>query len=122
MAKKILVVEDDLSLARALGDKLKREKFSVKIAKNGKLGLDAVKSFKPDLILLDIVMPVMDGLEMLSRLRRDPFGKKVEVIILTNLNDAGKTAEAVESGVRDYLVKSDWKIADLIAKVKEKLI
>ena len=121
MKKKILVVEDDFSLASALKNKLSKEGFSVRVARNGKNGLEAFVSYKPDLVLLDIVMPVMDGMEMLRLLRLEPSGKEAKVIVLTNLNDAAKTAQAVQRGVRDYLVKSDWKMADLIKKVKEKL-
>lgn len=121
MKKKILVVEDDFSLATALKNKLSKEGFLVRVARNGKSGLEAFLRYKPDLVLLDIVMPVMDGMEMLRLLRLEPSGKEARVIVLTNLNDAGKTAQAVQRGVRDYLVKSDWKMADLIKKVKEKL-
>lgn len=121
MKKKILVIEDDFPLASALKNKLSKEGFSVRVARNGKSGLETFVSYKPDLILLDIVMPIMDGMEMLRLLRLEPSGKEAKVIVLTNLNDASKTAQAVQRGVRDYLVKSDWKMADLIKKVKEKL-
>ena len=75
----------------------------------------------PDLILLDIIMPVMDGMTMLKKLRADEWGKKAEVIILTNLGDNEKVAEAMSQGSFDYLVKSDWNIADVAELVKKKL-
>lgn len=119
--KKILIIEDEPSLAEALKEKLTKEKFDVAVAKDGQEGLTMSLKIKPDLILLDIVMPVMDGLTMLEKLRQDKWGKKVPVIILSNLNEADKTAEAMKSGVYDYLVKSDWKLEDLVKKVREKI-
>ena len=75
----------------------------------------------PDLILLDIIMPVMNGIAMLEKVRLDAWGKNVKVIILTNLNDAEKMADAVILKSSDYLVKSNWKIDDIVAKVHERL-
>ena len=88
---------------------------------NGEEGLKAVFQERPDLILLDIVMPKMDGLTMLKELRKDGWGKTAKVIILTNLSDNQKVADAMENDTYEYIVKTDWKISDIIAKVKEKL-
>lgn len=90
-------------------------------AVNGKKGLELALSKKPDIILLDIVMPVMDGISMLKALRRDDRGKDVPVIILTNLSDAQSAADTLENKAFDFLVKSDWKLEDVVKKVKEKL-
>lgn len=119
--KKILIVEDDESLSHIISVKLKNENFLTVIAQNGQAGLDMALAEKPDLILLDIVMPVMDGIAMLKKLRQDNWGFNVPVIILTNLTEADKTAEALEHGVHDFLVKSDWKLEDIVRKVNEKL-
>jgi CheY-like chemotaxis protein len=73
------------------------------------------------MILLDIQMPVMDGLEMLDNLRQDKWGKQAEVILLTNFSGMDKVAKAAERGAYDYLVKSDWKNEEIIKKVKTKL-
>ncbi|MFA6410860.1 MAG: response regulator [Candidatus Buchananbacteria bacterium] len=121
ITKKILIIEDELSLLQALVDKFKMEKFLVVSAKNGKEGLELAKKEKPDLILLDIIMPITDGITMLEQLRQDEWGKEVPVMVLTNLNDIEKTSEALKSGVRDYLVKTDWKLDDVVKKVKDKL-
>ena len=118
MENTILVVEDDLSLRSALADKLSHEGFLVLEASNGEEGLAQVQSQQPDLILLDIVMPRMDGVAMLKALRATPEGKDTKVIVLTNLGENDKVAEALELGAYDYLVKSDWKIEDVIAKVR----
>jgi DNA-binding response OmpR family regulator len=117
--KKILVVEDDEKIRRLLVDELKKQGFATIEAGNGKEGLDVALKDKPDLILLDITMPVMDGLTMLNKLRAEPAGKKVQVIILTNSGDFGKIADTVEKGICSYLVKSDITIEDLVGRVKK---
>ena len=119
--KTILVVEDEISLLNALRDKLTRENFAVLEAKNGEEGLEVALREQPDLILLDIVMPKMDGMTMLRKLREDLWGKSAKVIILTNLSDNEKIAGALEQKSQEYLVKSDWKIEDVVAKVRERL-
>jgi len=117
----ILVVEDEAPLRHALADKLTRAGFAVHEATDGERGLAAALGERPDLILLDIVMPNVDGLTMLKNLRQDSWGKDVNVILLTNLSDMDKVSQAVDLKTYDYLVKTDWKIEDVVAKVKEKL-
>jgi DNA-binding response OmpR family regulator len=117
----ILIVDDESSLRHALADKLSFEGFAVLEAKNGEEGLVLALSSHPDLILLDIVMPVMDGISMLKNLRDDKWGKKVKVIMLTNLDGNGKVADAVAWGTPEYLVKSDWKLEDVVIKIREQL-
>ena len=115
------IVEDELSLLEVLTDKFSKEGFKVLRAKNGKDGLKVALTEHPDIILLDIIMPVMDGMTMLKKLREDEWGKDAKVIILTNLSDNEKTAQALADGSNDYLVKSDWKIEDVVKKVEERL-
>ena len=117
----ILIVEDDIDLLEVLIKKFEAEKFRVLQAVDGKAGLEVGCKEHPDLILLDIIMPVMDGMTMLKHLRADDWGKNVPVILLTNLSDESKVVEAMQHGVYDYLVKSDWNISSVIAKVREKL-
>ncbi len=122
MAKyKILVVEDENSLRRALVEKLNHTGYAPIEAKDGQVGLATALKEKPDLILLDIVMPVMDGLTMLAKLRQNAWGHDVPVILLTNLNESKDIAEAIKSGAYDYLVKSDWKLEDVIAVIRQHL-
>ena len=121
MSKKILVVEDEAPMRSALCDKLVREGFITLEAKNGKEGLEIALKEHPDLILLDIVMPIMDGMAMLKKLREDQWGKSAYVIMLTNLSDSQKLSEAFTQGSFEYLVKSDWKIEAVIAKIRERL-
>jgi DNA-binding response OmpR family regulator len=119
---KVLIVEDEKSLTKALSAKLGREGFEVMVAHDGQEGLALASEERPDVILLDIIMPKMDGLSMIKELRKmDSYGKRVKVIFLTNLTDDEKIFEATESGVYDYLIKSDWKLADLVEKINEKV-
>lgn len=119
--KAILIIEDEIAMLRILTDKFSQEGFRVIKAANGEEGLRFALSERPDLILLDIVMPRMGGLEMLDKLREDEWGKTAKVILLTNLSDIEKISEAVKEGAYDYLIKSDWKLKDIVKKVKEKL-
>lgn len=119
--KKILIVEDERPLRKAIRSKLEKEGYEVSEAANGLDGVKIAIEEHPDLILLDIVMPVMDGVKMLKELRKDEWGQEVEVIMLTNLTDAVKEMETFQSGVSEYLVKADWKIVDLVKKINQKL-
>ena len=120
----LLIVEDDLPELRALTDKFFHEGFAVIQAKNGEEGLESALKNHPDIILLDIVMPKMDGMTMLKRLREaNEWGKHVPVIILTNLTstDEARTRDIAELEPAYYLVKTDWKIEDVVEKVRERL-
>ncbi len=117
----ILIVEDEPSLQSALKNKLEVEGFNVETAKNGLEGVDAVKKSPPDLILLDMVMPVMDGLTMLKNIREEDASKNIPVIILSNLSDSQELVNAMQSQVFDYLIKSDVSLEEIIGKVNNKL-
>ena len=114
--KKILVIEDEEPLLNALSAKLQTEGFEVLEAENGEDGLKLALKKHPDLILLDIILPKMDGITVLENLRENAWGKTVQVIILSNLSDWNNTSAAVNLNVRDYLVKSDWQIKMLSKK------
>jgi len=120
--KSILIIEDELPMLKALSDKFSREGFEIFEAKDGKEGLASALSNKPDLIILDIFMPVMDGKIMFEKLRVDAWGKTVPVIILTNLNPDDKTLdELMKNGPSYYFIKSKWKLEELVEKVKKEL-
>lgn len=119
--KKILLIEDEVSLLQPLCFKMKQEGYEVECVANGQEGLDVVFDMKPDLILLDIVMPRMDGMTFLKHLRNDEWGKTVPVIVLTNLTDSEKVSDAASQGVYDYLVKTDWSLEQVAQRVKERL-
>lgn len=120
-AKIILIVEDESSLLLVLHDRLLSEGFQILKAKNGQEALALALKEHPDLILLDLLMPVMDGITMLRKLREDAWGKNANVIVLTNLGGDEKLVEAKTLGVTDYLVKADWKIEDVVQKIKNQI-
>ena len=119
--KTILIVEDDLDLMEVLIKRFEQASFKVLQAVDGKVGLAEAKKNRPDLILLDIIMPVMDGMTMLAKLREDAWGKNAAVIMLSNLSDEIKVAEAMKNNVYDYLVKADWNLDEIVQKVRERL-
>ena len=119
--KTILVVEDEPLLMEVLKGKLTHEGFSILGARNGQEGLGVALKEYPDMILLDIIMPVMDGMTMLKKLREDTWGKKAKVIILTNLSSSKKTREAMENNTYEYLIKADWTLEDIVIKIREVL-
>ena len=119
---KILVIEDDQYLHKAIVAKLEKEGFSVLSAYDGRQGLDQAVSNHPDLILLDIILPVMDGMTVLEKLRKDAWGANADVIILTNLSGAEKETKIEENKVREFLVKSDWKLEDLTTLIRQHLV
>lgn len=116
--KTILVVDDENSLVLSLKIKLTEEGYEVLTARDGKEGLNIAKSNHPDLILLDILMPVMDGLTMLRELRRDEWGKTAKVLILSNLSRQETELQSKIEGVTDYIIKSNWDLEDLAAKIR----
>lgn len=123
LGKKILIVEDEEVLLGALTEKLTNEGFDTISARDGEEGLGTALKEQPDLILLDIIMPRMDGLTMLEKLRQaSPWGKDVPVLILTNLSPGDDTLKQV---VRDepayYLVKTNWTLEEVVVKIKERL-
>jgi len=120
--QRILVVEDDKALRFALKEKLEHAGYHVSVAQDGEEGLKIGLDELPDLILLDIIMPRLDGLKMLKAVRADEgWGAGVPVMILTNSKEKGDIVEALEEGVTKYLAKSDWKIEDVIKRIEETL-
>jgi DNA-binding response OmpR family regulator len=118
---KILIVEDEKPLQDALVDKFTSEKFTTYRASDGQEGLAVTKRVKPDIILLDIVMPNMDGMTMLKLLRQESWGADIPVILLTNLSDFTNVADAVQHHAFDFLVKSNWTLDAVVATVRQRL-
>lgn len=119
---KILIVEDEVSLRRALLDKFTREGFEVFEAKDGEIGLAVALQEQPHVILLDMMMPKVDGIAMLHQLRlQNEWSKHVPVLLLTNVSSADKRIlkEVQEDDLAQYLIKSDWPISKLVERVRE---
>lgn len=117
--KSVLIVEDDESLRDVLKDKFESSGFAVFEAKNGIEGLEEIEKNNPDLVILDIVMPKMDGIEMLKKLKQKEKEKNIPVVLLTNISDTDKINEAISLGVKDYMLKAEWKLKDIVIKAQE---
>jgi len=118
---KILVVEDEEILLAALQEELAQGGYDTQGASDGEDGLKKVKEYNPELILLDLVMPKMDGMSVLKKLKEDNETKNIPVVILTNLSDYERISEALSLGAKDYLVKANYSLNDLLDKVKSVL-
>jgi DNA-binding response OmpR family regulator len=119
--KKILLVEDDIALASVYRSRLELEGFEINEVHNGEDALSAAISFKPDLILLDAMMPKISGFDVLDILRNTPETTNIRVIMLTALSQPKDKERAEQLGVDDYLVKSQVVISDVVARVKHHL-
>jgi DNA-binding response OmpR family regulator len=117
----VLVVEDDDVLSSVHRNKLTREKFEVMIAKNGEEGLKMARDKKPDIILLDLIMPVKDGFETLKDLKADPDLKDIKVIILSNLSQEEDKQRVLDMGAADYVVKANVSFKEIVVLVKKHL-
>lgn len=119
--KKILLVEDDVALANVYIARLQLEGFEVRLVTNGEDALSAAVEFKPDLIVLDAMMPKITGFDVLDILRNTPETMNVRIIMLTALSQAKDKERALKLGVDDYLVKSQVVIGDVVARIKHHL-
>ena len=117
-SKKVLVVDDDKDLCKVLSDSLMSDSLEVLKAYDGEEGLEIALKEHPDLILLDVLMPKMNGWEMLEKLRTDEWGKTAKVIVLTVLDDVESISRALEDGQYEYLVKTDWDLDEIVKKVR----
>jgi len=116
---KLFIVEDEEILIKVLREKFEEEKFTVKLAIEGGSAVSLIKNFKPDLILLDIILPKKDGLQILKELKSDPELSSIPVIVLSNLGEDDKIKTALKLGAVDYLVKTQHPINEIVEKVKE---
>lgn len=117
---KILLIEDDPLMVRMYQRKLTNDGYETSVAVNGEEGLVKIRSFRPDLVLLDIMMPKLNGLQVLERVKSDPTISAIPIIILTNLGGSQEDIErGLELGAVAYLVKSAYRPDEIVAKVKE---
>jgi len=124
MAKKILVIDDDKVFSKTICDAILAKgqgKYEVTAVFDGKDGLLSAQKETPDLILCDLVMPIMGGIEFLKNLRAEKWGKYLTVIIVTQLSDVDKMGEGLGLGVRGYIVKSDYSIDEIVRQVEDVL-
>lgn len=118
MAKKILFIEDESTLQKTFGKLLRQEGYKMFSALDGESGFKIAKIQKPDLILLDLILPKMNGFEVLDSLKSNEETKEIPVIILTNLERMADIDKALELGATTYLVKVDYTLDDVLKKIK----
>ena len=118
---KIAIIEDDPTISQMYRMKFEADGFDVRMANNGKIGTELVASFNPDIVLLDLQMPEMDGLEALRNIRAQKAHKTTPVIILTNLGEEKAPSEMRALGIHSYIVKANYTPREVVAHVKEAL-
>jgi len=115
----VLLVEDDTFLSGMYVTKLSLEGFNVQLASDGEEGLRQAIAVKPDIVLLDIVLPKMDGFHVLEGIKKNPDTKKIPVILLTNLGQKDDVDRGLSLGAVDYLIKAHFMPSEVVAKVKK---
>lgn len=117
----ILIIEDENLILNTLADKLTLEGFTIIKARNGQEGLQKALEYKPHLILMDLVMPIMDGITMLKNAQKEPEIQNIPIMVLTNLADEETAREVMTYGCTDYLRKTDHSLEDLVNKIRARL-
>jgi DNA-binding response OmpR family regulator len=118
---KVLIVEDDKFLRDLMSEKLAHEGYDVKIALDGEEGLKAALAELPDLILLDLILPRIDGFAVLEKIKADPKLEKIPVLILSNLGQKEDVTRALSLGAVDFLIKSNFTLGEIVEKIKSVL-
>jgi hypothetical protein len=119
--KKIAIIEDDQAISQMYRMKFENEGYEVETAENGEVGLELIKKMKPDIILLDVMMPIMNGDEMLEKLRNEPWGKDTKVIILTNIGEQELPKSLSSLDVLDIMMKAELTPRQVAETVKKEL-
>jgi DNA-binding response OmpR family regulator len=119
--KKILFIEDEPTLQKTVGEILGQEGFTILEALDGESGIQLAKKEKPDLILLDLILPKKNGFEVLKELKGDPETRGIRIVVLTNLESSTDIERSLELGATNYLVKANYNLEEVVAKIKELL-
>jgi len=122
MAQKILIIEDEEIMIHLLSKKISEEGYDVSVAVNGEEGLAQMRKVKPDLILLDIVMPKMGGIETMEEMQKDENLKNIPVIIISNSGQPVEIDKAKQLGAKDWLVKTEFDPKEVIEKIKNQFL
>ncbi len=118
---KVLIIEDDKFLSELISTKLDKEGYEVDIALDGETGLTKIKEGKPTIILLDIMLPGIDGFEVLEKMQADEASKNIPVVILSNFGQEEKVERGLTLGAKDYLVKANFTTGEIVEKIKTTL-
>ena len=119
---KIAIIEDDQAISQMYRFKFEADGNQVQSAENGRLGLELIEKFKPDMVLLDLMMPIMTGEEMLAELRKKPWGEKIKIIVLTNRGEQEIPPEVKQLGVTAVILKADMTPRQVAELVKQHLV
>lgn len=120
--KKILIVDDDLVLSGMVSEILAEDGYSVVVEHDGQAGLAKAEELRPDLVMLDVMMPKMSGLDVLKQIRASDWGAGTQALMLTNVNEPEAMGATIEQGGHvQYLLKTDWSIEDIVKKIKQTL-
>ncbi|HBM45530.1 MAG: Two component transcriptional regulator, winged helix family [Parcubacteria group bacterium GW2011_GWF2_38_76] len=119
MDKNVFLIEDDRFLREMLSQKLSEQKIKVDVAMDGKTALEMVKTIKPDLVLSDLLLPDVDGFDILAEIQKNPNFANVPVLVLSNLDRMEDIKRAKDLGAKDFMVKSNFTSNEIVAKVKE---
>jgi len=117
--KKIVIIEDEAALQDALKKAFSGAGYEISQAFDGEEGVALIKSVHPDLVLLDLVLPKKHGFEVLEEMKNDEAIKNVPVLVLTNLEESTEVMKAIELGARGYLIKANYALKEVLAKVKD---
>ena len=117
--RKILLVEDDVFMLELLSDKLRKSGFEVSVAVDGEECMKVLQSIRPDLVLLDIVMPKVDGLDVLRRMKGSPDLSGIPVIVLSNLGQKEEVERAMDLGAKDYIIKANFTAGEIVEKLNK---
>ncbi len=121
MAKKILIVEDEEILLDLLQKRLKKEGYDVLLARNGEEGLKMIKEERPDLVLLDIIMPKMSGFQVMEEMNKEESLKEIPVIIISNSGQPVEIGRAQQLGAKDWLIKTEFDPKEVLEKVVKQI-
>lgn len=119
--KKILFIEDEPTLQKAINKFLENEGYETISAIDGELGVKMAKKTLPSLILLDLILPKMNGFEVLKELKKDESTQNIPVIVLTNLEGSTDVEKAISLGAKDYLIKANYELSEIAEKIKKAL-
>lgn len=120
-ATKVAIIEDDASIVQMYQLKFQTEGFDVQTAGDGETGLVLIESFQPDVVLLDLMMPTMNGFDMLAKLRSTANGMKMKVIVLTNMGDTETATRVFKMSANDYIVKAEFTPKQVVERVQKLL-
>ena len=117
--KKILFIEDEPTIQKAISRFLEKEGYEIKNALDGEIGIEIAKKMKPDLILLDLILPKKNGFEVLKELKKEESTKNIPVIALTNLEESDNIERVLSLGATAYLIKANYKLEEIVEKIKQ---